>query len=380
VTKRIENPALIAFTALVLLATATNFGSGYYPGKWMGFGAVSTTILAWEVYKRYGWFAALKLAYVLGHVIWFLVYPENRYKPVKAYDLMALKMFIAESGLKLLLIVAPLMIVKISREELKQLGGRIVCAFAVINLVEVFWEAARVGCKEVNACGGVLLNPSMNATMAACALPFVFKHFPRPMAWMMVALSVSAALLGGTSLGLGFICAYLVLRDPRLLLAAPAILALGLWRFGERELLSNGDRWPMWQFFMKAWANNPIHWWFGSGFGTFGVFSINLQNAAVDNNKYWWVWLHNDWLQCLFETGMTGLTLMVGTFLTGVRNLWLRGERHELHALLLFGMAMFINFPLHVGLSAAFGAWLIVIALHRLKPHNNNQVAIGEFI
>lgn len=358
---------------LFLLAISSNLGMSYYHGKWVGFGAICVALLGIEAWRRYGAFASLKLSYVLGHVLYFLVYPDNRYAPVQAYDLTALKLFFAESGFKLLLVLFPLFIVKIDRQRMLEIGGQIACAFCVINIASVAWQLSVNGCSDVNSCGGILLNPSLNACMAAVCLPFVFKNFSKPAAWCVLSATVLTALMGKTSLGIGMVAAFLALKDCRLLLAAPIILGLGWYHYGPQELFSSGDRWPMWKFFMEQWARNPVHWLFGTGFGSFGVFSINLQNAHSMRTQYWWIWLHNDWLQAIFETGLIGFSLLLGTFLTGLRNLWKRREVYELQSLLLFGLMMAWNYPLHVGLTCAFGALLILVALERNQPHNINQ-------
>lgn len=364
------NPVRVLLGLLFLVAISSNLGANYYAGKWVGFGAVFIAILGVEFVKRFGWLAALTISYILAHILWFVVYPDTRYAPVNPYDLTALKFYTAESGLKLLLILAPLMLIRFRRESLKQDGGWLVCLFAVVNLWQIYSEAILRGCRDVNSCGGVLANPSMNATMAAMALPFVFQYFSKPFAWLTLCGTVGAALLGGSSIGLGMIAAFLAVKNPKFLLASPFILGLGLWKWGALELFNSSDRLPMWKFFMEQWAKNPVHWWFGTGFGTFGVFSINLQNAHDFKSQYWWVWLHNDWLQALFETGFVGLTLMLGTFLHALKRLWERKETAELQALLLFGLAMMLNFPLHIGLTCAFGAWLLTLALQRNQPDN----------
>lgn len=366
----VMHPIRVFFAALVFVALWSNFGANYYYGKWMGFGAVFLLLLGIQVEKRFGLLASLKVMYLLGHVLWFTVNPGNRYAPVQPYDLTALKLFITESGFKLLLVLTPLLVLDLDREKLKDTGGKLACVFLIMNLLSVALQAFENHCRDVNSCGGLLMNPSLNATMAAVMLPFAFKYFSRNLAWGVTGLTLAAAIMGGTSLGLGMIAAFFVLKDWRLIALSPAVIGLGWLFFGSQELLNSSDRLPMWRFFMEQWAKNKTHWWFGTGFGSFGVFSINLQNAHKMREQYWWIWMHNDWLQAVFETGLVGAGLMLATFLDGARKLWARREIPELQALLLFGLAMLVNYPLHVGLSCALGAWLVLIALSNPKPHN----------
>lgn len=369
------DPWKLLVFAILLVTMVFNFGTTYYYSKWLGVGAAFSIVVWAAIYRKFGGVAALMILYMLGNAIWFLVNPNNRYAPVKAFDLQALKFYVAESGFKLLLVLLPFLAFNINRDSLKVYGRMLAISFTMISVVMVFFSYLVHGCADTNSCGGVLMNPSMNSSMMAVTLPFIFEAFPVTIAFPFLALIVLAVLLGKSSIGLGMIVAFLCLhfiskRRMKYLVFSPLLLGLGWLHYGEREFLSSGDRFPMWEFFMSQWARNSLHWWFGTGYGTFGVFSINLQDAFHVRDGYWWLWMHNDWLEVLFTTGMVGLGLVVLTFLSGLKRFWEMKEWACLQSLLLFGIAMGLNFPLRIGLSCAFIAWLVSLALYRDNPHN----------
>lgn len=371
----VDRPLRVVFGFLLLIATCFNFNSNYYAGKWLGFGAAFSVLLGYVLWKRFGILAALLVVYLLGNILWFLVYPDNRYAPVKPYDLTALKLYLAESGFKLLLILLPLLALKFQKNVVRMYGVTLAIGFSLINIGKIYWDFFVYGCQDVNSCGGLMMNPSLNSSLMAVTLPFIFEAFPITISGLILALMIGAVVVGKSSIGLGmvvaFLCLYfLSLRRLKYLLLSPLLLSLGWYFYGEREFLSSGDRFPMWEFFMSEWARNPLHWWFGTGYGSFAVFSVNLQTAHHMREGYWWVWMHNDWLEMLFTTGMVGLGLMTLTYIQGLRNLWKREMVPELQSLILFGVVMFLNYPLRIGLSCAFGAWLMILALQRETPHN----------
>jgi hypothetical protein len=370
-----QKPWKLIAAVLFLIAICSNLGANYYYGKWLGFGFVFSFLLGISIGRKYGWAASALVVYLLGNTLWFLLYPGNRYAPVQPYDLTALKLFMAESGFKLLLILSPLLVMKVDWVNFRSGGVFLSLCFTLLSLGAIFLEFIRSGCVDVNACGGLLANPSMNASMMAVTLPFIFQSLPLTISGPILLAMIAAVLLGKTSLGLGMIVAFLCLyclsfKRIKYLLLSPFLLGLGWYSYGAKELLSSGDRFQMWEFFMTQWTRNPIHWWFGTGYGTFGVFSINLQNAHHFRSQYWWVWMHNDWLEMIFTTGLVGFSLLVSTYATGLWKLWRMERIAELQSLLLFGLMMATNYPLRIGLTCAFGAWLILLALHRDNPHN----------
>lgn len=341
----------------------------------MGFGIVLSILFGISIGRKYGWWAAGLVVYLLGNTLWFLLYPGNRYADVKPYDLTALKLYMAESGFKLLLVLSPLMLMKMEKEKLRSGGVFLSICFTLFSIGYILFEYFTTGCKGINTCGGLLVNPSMNASMMAVTLPFIFQAFPITISGPILLSMIAVVLLGKTSLGLGMIAAFLCIhflskKRLKYLLMSPFLLLLGWYFYGVEELLSNGDRFLMWKFFITQWSINPIHWLFGTGYGTFGVFSLNLQNAFKVRDGFWWLWMHNDWLEQLFNTGLVGLSLMAGTFFSGLWRLFKTDRIMEFQSLFLFGVFMSVNYPLRVGLTCVFGAWLITLALQKDLPHN----------
>jgi len=104
------------------------------------------------------------------------------------------------------------------------------------------------------------------------------------------------------------------------------------------------------------------------------VFSIHMQAAKNVKDGFWWIWMHNDWLQALFETGIVGLSLMFGLYLQALRRLVITGLTAEAKTLLLFGIFMGSNYPAHVGLTCMFGAWLMCLALDVSNKDLQNEL------
>ncbi len=365
------------FAVLFLLAIAFNFNADYYTGKWLGFGAVFVALSTLAIYRRYGPAAASCLGYVIALSLLsernnsFALLLESRTAAGAApYDLIALKLLTMEAAFKLLLILLPFLALPISLRKLEEWGSALACAFFFITLSSVFLEWWISGCVNVNKCGGVLGNPSINAGMVAVVMPLVFKQWPA-CRWILFALACAGVALGRSNVGLGMLAVFLFLHmlstrnwKPIMLqfyLAPVAVYFLG------PKLMSSGDRFLMWEFFLKAWLINPSHWLLGTGSGTFGVYSINLQKAFAVREGMWWIWAHNDFLEQMFTAGVVGLALMSWLYIATLRGLLRRGYAEEAQAFLLFGVFMCVNPALHIGLCCAFAAWLIALGLLRSK-------------
>lgn len=388
----------IGFMAFVLLMPYES-PSQY---KWFILAVLSSAFTGWAfVLPRLGVSAALLFSYCVINGAWFWIWRENRYLALcvsdtsgrcvvnngmvmpDVYTQQAIKLYAADGIAKLLLVLPPLFYVLKDRVTVVKIGGFLASAFCLLNVVMVWSVFLFSGhwCQPVNSCTGAISNPSMNSSMIVVALPFLIDSTKGWVRYLLLALSVGAVLLSQGSVGVGLLAAMACLYAIRfkwwkILALAPISLLVGWLAFGG-GFLSTGDRWVTWVFMMKAWANKPVHYFFGTGYGTFGIFSANLQKASGLHGNNWWVWMHNDWLEIVFTLGLVGGILAAATYLASLKGLVFRKEYTAAISLCLFGLTMGMNFPLHHPLSCALGAWLVVYGLLKDSPEERKTLVFA---
>lgn len=374
-----------AQTTLLLFAFFSCLGMGYYQGKWITITAGACLLVAHKLQERFGLAVAAFFFYLSCNSIWIII-ATNRYSNINPYDLMGIEYFSAISAWKMSVFALVLLCLPTTQRYLNAIRGwgqLAASVFFIGNLIMVLWETAfnPTHCQEVNACGGALLNPSLSASMMAICLPFL------PFSPLAIAAVALVSILGKTAIGVGMAALYCGLKifSTRYVRTAfvgvPALIALGWATHGDKPFFNSSGRVEMWSFFLKLWAVNWKNMPFGTGFGTFGIFSINLQKAFGVHSNSWWIWLHNDWLQMLFEAGAVGLLLMVALYMAVGVGLWRRGLRAELDSWVLFAAGMGSNYFLHIGPCCAYAAWILVLALMKvdtLAPTPDNEQIKGD--
>lgn len=322
--------------------------------------ALGGMALLWSfvwVRPRFGMFPALFLSFLCLNAIWVWVWVENRYYTINPYDQMALRYFSADSLARALLILVPLMLLNRAQRIHGILAAKI---FAVLNSIIVLMGFILHRCAAENSCGG-LGNPSIMVGLSVCILPLIAS-------WPITILVTVAAIVSKSSIAIGLLAVYFAwgLTKHSKTLAAIAFTApfyLGSIFLGK-ELFNSSDRFMIWAYMMKAWAT-PWNAIAGTGWGTYHVFSINLQKATELRSNSHWNAMHNDWLQMVFECGVIGGALMIGTYFTAIKRCFLKEEYAVLFSLVLYGIYMGANPALHHALPSLFGAWLIVHALKK---------------
>lgn len=360
----------------------SDYGNALYQNKW----ALTFFIMCYwfavdQIQPKFGWPAAILFVYMLGNAAWFWLAKENRYFRIKPYDQMAIRYFVADASAKLLAVVVPIVVAAKTgfwnREKMLTAGGILASHFCLFNTALVLYSFFAYGgyCTKINSCGGAIGNPSMNASMMVVTMPFLWR-WAKPIGPILCVPVIAAILIQKSSIGYGLLGVlggmYLWTTRWKWFLMAPLVAVLGYGHLTMQagELLNPSDRFIMWKFFMSYWDNKKIHLWFGTGYGDFGVMSRVLQDHYGMSMKGWWHWLHNDWLEVLFMTGFVGLGLCLLNYLWAMYGFWRHKNNHELASLVLFGITMCLNYPGHIGVSAVFGAWLILCGL--LKSDTSN--------
>lgn len=370
-----------AVVIALIIVFLFSFGDVQYNEKWFVYSVFSALLFAlYCVRPRLGTLAAGTCLYILCNAAWFWIWSRNRYYPVNPYDQMGLRFFISDGVGKFFIVFTPLLMLAARRRWLMHHGATMCAFFTMANLLVLVAHLAlelwhgRGWCTLNNSCGGIMINPSMNGCMLAATLPLVIRNLHGPYSYLLAFLSLCAIFFSNSSIAIGMLgigaVAYLFLFiemswQKKLSAAITALLilaAIGFVVSDDGALNPNGRTWA-YQFFMGKWLKNPINIPFGVGFGTFGVFSQNLQGHFTGGVNGWWLWLHSDWLQSLFELGVIGFISITLTYFYALARLYWQGFKHEFLALLMYGAMAAVNYPVRLSLSAALGAWLMVVAL-----------------
>lgn len=332
---------------------------------------LGVSILLWcsqWVAPRFGKIPAALFCYAMLSAIWVWAWKDNRYLPLNPYDQMALRYFAADSLAKLVVVIVPLMLLAENISAFELLGKILVGTFIVLNSSWALYSFFKTGCVATNSCGGAG-NPSIMLGLSVSALPVVIQDIRRQ--WYLLLLVALAALVSKSSIAIILLAIYGALSLPPLYGYALAVIApiAGFYFIGGVEFFSSGDRFQIWQYMMPKWAA-PANLAAGTGLGTYHVFSIHLQNFGKVAEGYYWNTLHNDWLQMLFEGGIAGMALMIGSYFSALWRMIRAKEMGFALSIVLFGIYMGVNPALHHALPVLFAAWLFIYALKR-KPNNH---------
>lgn len=329
------------------------------------------------VLPRFGGWGAATLLYFTFSALWVWVMLKNRYWTIEPYNQMALRYFAADSIGKLLIILMPAMLFA------EKLYARYVIEFAafvfiVLNLLSVFGEALFYGCVARNTCGGFVGNPSISLGLTVCLLPLALRCVrPGMHTVALIWLTFLGCLLGKATIPAVLFAMFLVGRymltwpndklKERLMVIGPMLLIVFIpfYGFVGFDWIDSSGRFIIWEKMMQAWAR-PDNLVKGMGFGTYHVFSINLQKAMSLATNGHWNWLHNEFLQVLFETGIIGLLLFGALFTESVKRAFKKGAA-EVLSVIMFGAYMVVNPALHSPWPAVFAAYIFAYVLYR-KP------------
>ena len=225
---------------------------------------------------------------------------------------------------------------------------------------------------------GICLNTSVDGTLMAILSPFyyslVFSHV-RKKYWPIVILPIVAAILTGSSIGVGgtslAFAIYLFLKfknsmNNKLLAALSltafaSVMKIAHSKIGE-EMLSDTNRIATWKWSMQWFFEQDYKTiLFGTGYGTYWAYGPYIQIVKkLVPNKEIFTFMHNDWLELLFELGAVGFALAMLVYICAL----IRAKTAHLQtALIITGIVSFMNFPLKHVVSGIFVFLIITSAL-----------------
>lgn len=235
---------------------------------------------------------------------------------------------------------------------------------------------------------GLSMNPAMNAAITSITMPFLFS-LPSP--FIMPFLSLGAILILATKnvtpvlaliaafFGPAFFVSRHKARNLSLMLLAAVVLFALIHNHSNVK-----DRIENWNLFGTYWkAHFP--WFIGSGNGSFIDWGPLIQKNAVFSDEmffnkfmpffdktwesynarphWYWLWLHSDIYQTLFELGAIGLILWANAI---IRALY-RVRRNEpvIAGMLSWLVVAAFYYPLHFPIQLGLGLALLTVAIKK---------------
>lgn len=342
---------ILAF-ALVLIPGIWSFGNTYWDSiwwsKWLVLLALVIVVLGVQVSKIHWSLAPAFLSSALGS-LWVFGWPNNQFKSYPLTD----RLLLQNSALYFLVAVLlfGLFLVRSDRRFLRfvlDAFGYLGALNAVCILVQFILGV------QTDLRAGLFLNPSMSICLTATTLPLLSRtHLYRPI----LALTLLALLATQSIMGAVVLAAALSALHFRWLLVAGPIGFLAL----VGPDFTNG-RLGLWKLSLSWWLKNSDVF-FGMGPGTASVLLPQVQKDAGYDLGNWYIFLHNDWLQVLWEQGIIGL---LSVLLVYAYALWFSQKNSQVFsALVALGVCALGNYPIHLPSHAFLGAVLVAYAFHR---------------
>jgi O-antigen ligase len=341
-------------------------GDPYHWQKQTFYGLVVITMaLVYWIWQRYHAVAAISLLVaVLSGLSCYLNPASHFYQSTGRVAINAFDAF--SSPLFILMIVMP---VALASKKMFDAVTRMLAALCYIDalylILTFFTQSEPIGFLNVH---------SIDASFVAALWPMVaFRDrfvSSRYLDLGIKAVPVLAVLLSGGATG--FVILFVVTavyfmarKDTRraaaliLPIATGSAAALGYWLLGPALYRSPG-RLGIWEVALTWWTENSDIW-FGQGVGSFVIYGPHIQIVKKFLIGKYFLWMHNDWAQILFELGIAGFVSVATLYLLmlwrSVRTPWL------LATLVGYGVFGFFQMPLRMFIPALFGACLVRLAL-----------------
>lgn len=207
---------------------------------------------------------------------------------------------------------------------------------------------------------GLLLTSTMDGMFLGMTLPWMFSYRGK-LIYLFRVLPIVTIFVTDSAIGEGAMVLSLVLmysKQWRYLIVALGLAFTSI--LVNPNLFNDSKRVVAWIWTMKWWGANANHL-FGTGIGTYWSLSYHVQKSmgVMNEGDALYTFLHNDWLQCLFELGILGLILVSAFY---IQLLWVsRKNKVLLSSLVVYGACAFLNFPVRNIVSASYGMLLICL-------------------
>jgi hypothetical protein len=132
----------------------------------------------------------------------------------------------------------------------------------------------------------------------------------------------------------------------------------------NKPFFQDSGRYAIWRSMMALWWQDQAHL-FGVGGGTFFLVGPAIQTQMHQPENSLFAFMHNDYLQIIWEQGFIGITLFLASGILILRKAFDRNWLFS--ALCTYGFIMLTQYPLRFAASAFIGTWLASEALFGTK-------------
>ena len=349
--KKYVNPwhALFLFWALALIFAGRLFGDDQWPQQFafcLGAGvflAVFISSLGQAILHRQHFLFAWAAFAVTSGVVTMALTPFTKIDPM---NVAASTQGLAGLGVFKILVTFLFGAFAYSFLDTKKIN-KIILIVGLLNSIFLLGDQYLWSSKQISLLG----NRSIGACFAALFVILAIKHRTfgyAAIGIVSVCLTHSMIALAALSVGLiGMVTRSIPIglfvrkfTFPLLLLVPVGlVLAINNWH-------GDSQRFEFWNYFTKYyWDHAPI---MGKGLGSFKFWSPTITNGMESAHNTVWLWMHNDWLETLFELGPLGLLLMVLAYL---QTLWdSRYQPENFGFVLALGVIMTFNYPMQLSI------------------------------
>lgn len=375
-----------------LLAASTHYYGEYLFFQWYAYACVLPLFILWASRSLpktfYGRLLTTSFTFYYLNICYMLLFRDNRFLGNSELVRASFAVFAAHQLIFALLIFVPLL--QCSLEKLRNLKlclGLYCLANSLYTIIGAMYGFG----KPIWAPGfsGFIDNPSHNACLIACTLPFINSVFKqRGDRVVIYSIPIAAIFLAKSSVPIGALAVvvaglYLTsnykLRQKLIACGLGVTLILGLALILDKNLFDSAYRFQAYKIFMYRWyleANFLV----GFGPGSFQVLGPNIQLPnpllpqgfmmdLAHNQGHFWTYMHSEWLQLLFENGFIGLFLVTAIFIKALL-VFLRADWDCLIASMALGTSVLFNYHTRFTLGAFLLGFLIVYS-YRLDQYEH---------
>lgn len=352
--ENLTSPRSVEFLLVMFMIVSTSVG-GTWGDLWLArWGWVLISIVV-AMFAKSITIGRLLAAYLLlnGIAYTYLVYPHMHDLPSAAIDALRL----SATDATLCLSLALMGVVTISHENIATAKWVIAEVGAVMSALVIL---SHFTAASVRWHVPLFDNPSMGGSLIGLALPFMLERARRSQValaeWGVLVLAfIAVALTRAIAPALVYLTVVAVIywRSDWIkgLVVVSGVLVLKYFPLGD------SGRFEVWKSAISHWreSGHMVHA-FGFGLGSAQVMTPLWHTREGTS----WLFLHNDWLQLLIETGLFGFGLATFALAAIVMTLLKRsGQKYALAGLIGFAALMLINPPLHYPVHALIGIVLL---------------------